>query len=290
MKKKILALLACVTALCVSLALVGCGGGGGGEAKDPSANFVGTWTLTGMEENGEAMSQDDLDLMASMGLSCDLVLNEDKSGQLVIFGEGMDLVWQAKDASTVALTAEGETIECKLADGVITLEESGTKLFFAKGEAKAPAAPAASSSAATSGTEPVVSGGATMSFEGTPYTESDKTAALSAGTVIANDGICTIVAKKPVLDAMGTAGYPVLLFNNSDQPLYFTTDDTSFSVNGAATDDVLLSMSLQVGEYAEDFFWLNDFTDVADLVNVVGILEVWNDDSLETLGVYDFKM
>ena len=46
-KKSVLAFLTCVLAL--AFALTGCSGGGG---KDPKANFVGSWELSGGTPGG----------------------------------------------------------------------------------------------------------------------------------------------------------------------------------------------------------------------------------------------
>ena len=55
---KIAIAIAAVFALC--LGLVGCGGGDG---ADYTKNFTGDWKLSGMTENGEAMSGDDIAFM-----------------------------------------------------------------------------------------------------------------------------------------------------------------------------------------------------------------------------------
>ena len=69
---KIAIAIAAVFALC--LGLVGCGGGDG---ADYTKNFTGDWKLSGMTENGEAMSGDDIAFMESFGMTVTLTLNED---------------------------------------------------------------------------------------------------------------------------------------------------------------------------------------------------------------------
>ena len=61
---KIAIAIAAVFALC--LGLVGCGGGDG---ADYTKNFTGDWKLSGMTENGEAMSGDDIAFMESFGMT-----------------------------------------------------------------------------------------------------------------------------------------------------------------------------------------------------------------------------
>lgn len=80
---KIAIAIAAVFALC--LGLVGCGGGDG---ADYTKNFTGDWKLSGMTENGEPMSEDDIAFMESFGMTVTLTLNEDGTGSLVMFDRG----------------------------------------------------------------------------------------------------------------------------------------------------------------------------------------------------------
>ena len=142
MKKGIIALLACVFAL--SLSLVGCGGGGGGDAK---AAWTGTWDLVEMEQDGEVTGSDDLEMLKSLGLDVYLELNADGTGALVLFGESMDGSWDAKSATEASFEIEGQKVDMKIADGKLTMEQNGSKLTFAKGEARSSSAESASASA-----------------------------------------------------------------------------------------------------------------------------------------------
>ena len=143
MKKGIIvALFACVFAL--SLALVGCGGSGGG---DPKAAWVGTWDLTEMEENGSITSSEDIQMLKDLGLTVELELKSDGTGALVLFGENMDGKWEAKSSTDATFTYEGQTINMKIADGKLTMEQNGSKLTFVKGTASSASAASASASA-----------------------------------------------------------------------------------------------------------------------------------------------
>lgn len=151
MKKGIIAMMACVFALC--LALVGCGGSGG-SGGDAKAAWVGTWDLTEMEESGQVTGSDDLQMLRDLGLDVYLELGQDGTGSLVLFGEPMTGKWEAKSASEASFTYEGETIGMKIADGKLTMEQGGSKLTFEKGAERsgsAAASSAAASSAAASG-------------------------------------------------------------------------------------------------------------------------------------------
>ena len=96
---KIAIAIAAVFALC--LGLVGCGGGDG---ADYTKNFTGDWKLSGMTENGEPMSEDDIALMEAFGMAVTLTLNEDGTGSLVMFDEAMDVSWEPKSATELDVT------------------------------------------------------------------------------------------------------------------------------------------------------------------------------------------
>ena len=142
MKKGIIALLACVFAL--SLALVGCGGGSGADAK---AAWVGTWDLTEMEENGQVTGSEDLEMLKSLGLDVYLELNQDGTGALVLFGESMNGKWDAKSSTEATFTIENQTVDMKIADSKLNMEQNGSKLTFQKGQARSGSAASASASA-----------------------------------------------------------------------------------------------------------------------------------------------
>ena len=129
---KIAIAIAAVFALC--LGLVGCGGGDG---ADYTKNFTGDWKLSGMTENGEAMSGDDIAFMESFGMTVTLTLNEDGTGSLVMFDEAMDVSWEPKSATELDVTIDGDTTTGKLADDTITLEAGGDSMSFVRVEADA---------------------------------------------------------------------------------------------------------------------------------------------------------
>lgn len=102
-KKSVLAFLTCVLAL--AFALTGCSGGG----KDPKANFVGSWELSGGTMEGEELTDEYMKMLEDWGVHCVLILDEDGTGALDLFLEVVDLKWEAKDATTVTITAEDES-------------------------------------------------------------------------------------------------------------------------------------------------------------------------------------
>lgn len=110
--------------------IAGCGGDG--SSADPASNFIGSWAIVEMVEDGETMGAEELKLMEDMGITIQLVLAEDKTASFDVFGEKLEGSWEAKDASTCALTFEGNTLEGKLADGKLTMEQDGTKMVWEK--------------------------------------------------------------------------------------------------------------------------------------------------------------
>ena len=127
-KKSELAFLTCVLAL--AFALTGCSGGG----KDPKANFVGSWELSGGTVDGEELTDEYMKMLEDWGVHCVLILDEDGTGALDLFLEVVDLKWEAKDATTVTITAEDESHDMKLKDGKLILEEDDGNLVFTKSD------------------------------------------------------------------------------------------------------------------------------------------------------------
>lgn len=70
-KKSVLAFLTCVLAL--AFALTGCSGG----AKDPKADFVGSWELSGGTVDGEELTDEYMKMLEDWGVHCVLILDED---------------------------------------------------------------------------------------------------------------------------------------------------------------------------------------------------------------------
>ena len=96
-KKSVLAFLTCVLAL--AFALTGCSGGG----KDPKANFVGSWELSGGTLEGEELTDEYMKMLEDWGVHCVLILDEDGTGALDLFLEVVDLKWEVRSCSEISL-------------------------------------------------------------------------------------------------------------------------------------------------------------------------------------------
>ena len=106
LKAKIIAAAVCAMALCVALA--GCAGGGTNSGND-ATNF-------------------------QMGLNVYMQLNEGGNAVISLFGENVDGTWEAKDATTVAITFQGDTTDAKLEGDELVLSVEGNSLRFKKGD------------------------------------------------------------------------------------------------------------------------------------------------------------
>ena len=294
--KKWVAMLASVFALC--LVLAGCGG-------DPAKNYVGDWKLTGMEENGEATSAEDLKLMEDMCLTITLSVKEDKSFLLNVMGEEMSGTWEAKSASEATFTIEGQSVPATLANGVLTLEQDGTKMMFEKGTVST----SGSSGAASSGTDTATgtagtgtdagtatgtdagtaTGTATGTDAGTTSTDTDEETATPIGQTIADDDICSIEVVNKKADWAGDPGYTLKITNKSDKSVTAIAQYGTFSVDGKMVDPGLVE-TIKPGKYVECFMWFSedDVASLDQLVNVEGVIEVYDDDTYDTLGEYPF--
>ena len=111
--KKIIAVLVCAFALC--FALVGCDSGG-------------------LTEGDTTYSESDISMLKAWGMEVKLSLNEDETMVLEYFGETAEGNWEPKDATTFKMTAMGDSIDGKLADGMISIEVEGAEMKYKKME------------------------------------------------------------------------------------------------------------------------------------------------------------
>lgn len=124
-KKSLLVALACCFALCATLALAACGGGG-----DAAKDYVGTWTMEEMTVEGETMSGADL---SALGMEVVLTLNQDGTASMDMLGEATTGTWKATNANDFSITLdEMGTQSGKLEGGKLVLADGEDIMTFAK--------------------------------------------------------------------------------------------------------------------------------------------------------------
>lgn len=270
-KKSVLAFLTCVLAL--AFALTGCSGGG----KDPKANFVGSWELSGGTLEGEELTEEYMEMFKEWGISCILVLDEDGTGSLDLFSEVSDLKWEAKDATTASITVDKETTDVKLEDGKLVLEDGEDKLIFSKSDKDLSGTVKKDREAAEKEeeVEEAVEDGDVQSVE------------ISPAVTVADDDLCTITITEKFQDDWGDIGFVVNITNKGDKDLTFYAPTGKTNVNGTMKE-AWFSAHLMPGTNAtEEFTFSNGTLDsLDDLVNTTIGIDAYLTDSYEDVASY----
>lgn len=270
-KKSVLAFLTCVLAL--AFALTGCSGGG----KDPKANFVGSWELSGGISEGEELTEEYMEMFKEWGVNCILVLDEDGTGSLDLFSEVEGLKWEAKDATTASITVGKDTTDVKLEDGKLVLEEGEDKLIFTKSDKD------------LSGTVKKDREAAEKEEEINEAVEDDDTEniEISPAVTVADDDLCTITITEKFKDDWGDIGFVVNITNKSDKDLTFYAPSGKTNVNGTMKEP-WFSANLMPGTSAtEEFtFSIGELDSLDDLVNTTIGIDAYLTDSYEDVASY----
>ena len=102
-KKSVLAFLTCVLAL--AFALTGCSGGG----KDPKANFVGSWELSGGTLEGEELTDEYMKMLEDeIGRDAVLEYVKEVTTEILEYTENPDVLASAREAIAYRLMDELE--------------------------------------------------------------------------------------------------------------------------------------------------------------------------------------
>ena len=270
-KKSALAFLTCILAL--AFALTGCSGGG----KDPKANFVGSWKYSGGTLDGEELTEEYMDMLKEWGVNCILILDEDGTGTLDLFLEVADLKWEAKDATTVTITAEDESHDLKLKDDKLVLEVDGDKLIFTKSDKDLSGTVKKDRENAEKEEEidEAVEDGDVQSVE------------ISPAVTVADDDLCTITITEKFQDDWGDIGFVVNITNKSDKDLTFYAPTGKTNVNGTMKE-AWFSAHLMPGTNAtEEFTFSKGTLDSFDsLVNTTIGIDAYLTDSYEDVASY----
>lgn len=270
-KKSALAFLTCVLAL--AFALTGCSGGG----KDPKANFVGSWELSGGTSEGEELTEEYMEMFKEWGISCILVLDEDGTGSLDLFSEVSDLKWEAKDATTASITVDKETTDVKLEDGKLVLEDGEDKLIFSKSDKDLSGTVKKDREAAEKEeeVEEAVEDGDVQSVE------------ISPAVTVADDDLCTITVTEKFKDEWGDIGFVVNITNKSDKDLTFYAPSGKTNVNGTMKEPWFSAHLMPGTNATEEFtFSSGELDSLDDLVNTTIGIDAYLTDSYEDVASY----
>lgn len=107
-------IIAIAMALVMMLVLTACGGG---------VDITGKYSCKAMETGGMVLDP------TTFGEEINFEIKKDGTFTMNMAEEENGGTWEYKDGK-VSLTAEGETIECDYADGVITMEEDENIIYF----------------------------------------------------------------------------------------------------------------------------------------------------------------
>ena len=90
---------------------------------------------SGRIEDGEPVSEEEFSMMEQLGIKCYLVLDEDGTGFLSLFGESMDLKWSDGE---IFEEEEGESVPYTIDGDELTMGKDGSFMTFARSEDEAP--------------------------------------------------------------------------------------------------------------------------------------------------------
>lgn len=269
-KKSALAFLTCVLAL--AFALTGCSGG-----KDPKANFVGSWKLSGGTLEGEELTDEYMEMFEEWGLSCILVLDEDGNGSLDLFSEVSDVKWEAKDTTTATITADGDSQDMKLKDGKLVLEADGDELVFTKSDKDLSDTVKKDREAADKEEE----------IEEAVEDDDVQSVEISPAVTVADDDLCTITITEKFKDDWGDIGFVVNITNKSDKDLTFYAPSGKTNVNGTMKEPWFSAHLMPGTNATEEFTFSNGELDSLDsLVNTTIGIDAYMTDSYEDVASY----
>lgn len=252
-------------AVVVTLGLAACGG----AKADSGAEFVGVWELSAVEGDSET-TDDDIAEAKEFGLVVLLSLDEDGTGVFDLLGDTEPVTWKATGGNKGTLESEGMKGQIHFEDGKLKLIDGAETLIFTP----------------STGTPP-----SSVEIEDEVEFEEEEAEAASMvdvadGVVILDNEYATITVLGVGVDWADDVGYLVNIHNNSDETLDFLAVWDSFSVGGKMLDAPLYQ-TVKPGKYAEAFIYFEAAeiggSDVANLRDVEGTIQIRQEDTLETL-------
>ena len=285
-KLKLVAIVGCALALC--LALVGCG-----PSKE---SYVGTWDLKSSAVIDEASApgttytEEEMTSLRDADLDIYLTLKDNGVAVFNMLGALTDGKWQANGGSgsiefdqpgtvdpETGEMVETSTATLKLSGDTLIMEKDNTAFTFTKGEDKDPYQ-------VSDGIEVADENGMSLIM-----TESEKLG--SPVTVVDNDQISMVIDGKGV-DSIGDPGYNLQIENKTVDTVNIWLPDpvkvgdkdvrcyTYITLNPGASTTTFLQLDV------ED----TGTSDVNELSDVKGTIQVDNAENGEVIGTYEFTM
>ena len=99
--------------------------GCGKREDNTAAERAGKYELTGIVSKGSQTEAEDIKLLNDTGMTCALILNEDGSGTLDLFGEEKALTWNEE-----TITVDGKAYSYTYKDGTLVVIRGDSSLTF----------------------------------------------------------------------------------------------------------------------------------------------------------------
>ncbi len=110
-------------ALALGLTLAGC------SSETDNSACVGEWTLSGMEQDGESTSAEEIAQLQELGLDMGITVEEGGAANLDFVGEQQSGTWEPS-ADGCTFTLGGEPVVATVQDDKLVMEEDGQKIIF----------------------------------------------------------------------------------------------------------------------------------------------------------------
>ncbi len=275
MKKRFTALIAsaacalCAVAMC--LAIAGCGGSA--PAAEPAGKgMTGYWELTSGKADGEELTAEDVEFMASIDVRFILYLAEDGTATVDTFGTVEDLTWDYEKAT---LAYAGVTGTFKLSGDTLTYGDGDSnELVFKKGD--------------DSVAEKVEQDRKSMEEGAAGTAVETQRVAIDPPIAIADDEVANITAVARVVDENGMGGIELAIVNKSGER-FATHTLTDGTVNGI-TYETYDYADVNAGETVNEVVAFDGITTIDELKDVNFTLTVYEVKYFNDLGVYEVNI
>lgn len=129
--KKVITCLVAACALAFSLVLCGCGPSY--DEDEVRTQFLGTWTLSSIQEGGADVSADDIESMKKMNIVITATFNDDGTFNLDMMGDKVDGTFEVTDDNQIATSITTyEDMTGTIENGTLILDDGASQLLFTK--------------------------------------------------------------------------------------------------------------------------------------------------------------